>query len=36
MILSETHVWGEFAMPGRRRLAELKSVSVVSGRIEFL
>jgi hypothetical protein len=36
MILSETHAWGAFAMPGFRRLVELKSVSIVSGRIEFL
>ncbi len=36
MILSETHAWGSFATPKMRRLVELKSVSVVSGRIEFL
>jgi hypothetical protein len=36
MILSETHAWGTFAMPGHQRLVNLKSVSVVSGRIEFL
>ncbi len=36
MILSDTHAWGKLAMPGRHRLAELKSVSVVSGRVEFL
>lgn len=36
MILSETHAWGSFATPEMRRLVELKSVSVVSGRIEFL
>jgi hypothetical protein len=36
MILSNTHAWGTFAMPGRPRLVELKSISVVSGSIEFL
>jgi len=36
MILSNTHAWGEFTVPGRRRFEELKSISVVSGRLEFL
>jgi hypothetical protein len=36
MILSDTHAWGSFAIPGQKRLIELKSISVVSGRIEFL
>lgn len=36
LILSNTHAWGEFIVPGRRRFEELKSVSVVSGRLEFL
>jgi len=36
MILSETHAWGSFALPGWRRPVELGSVSVVSGRVEFL
>jgi hypothetical protein len=36
MILSNTHAWGKFAVPGRHRLEELKSISVVSGRLEFL
>jgi len=36
VILSDTHAWGEFALPGRRQFEKLKSVSVVSGRVEFL
>lgn len=36
LILSNTHAWGEFIAPARRRFEELKSVSVVSGRLEFL
>ena len=36
LILSNTHAWGEFAVPGCRRFEELKSISVVSGRLEFL
>ena len=36
MILSETHAWGSFAVPGQKRLIELKRISVVSEKIEFL
>jgi len=36
LILSNTHAWGEFAVPGHRRFEELKSVSVVSGWVEYL
>lgn len=36
MILSNTHAWGEFVVPGRRRFEELRSISVVSGRLAFL
>jgi hypothetical protein len=36
MILSETHAWGSFALPGWRRFVKLSSVSVVAGRVEFL
>jgi hypothetical protein len=36
MILSATHAWGSFAIPRKKQLIELKSISVVSGRIEFL
>jgi len=36
MILSETHAWGSFSLPGLRRLVGLNSISVVSGRVEFL
>jgi hypothetical protein len=36
VILSDTHAWGEFAVPGRRRFVELTSISVVSARLEFL
>jgi len=36
IILSKTHAWGEFAVPGRRQFVELGSISVVSARLEFL
>jgi hypothetical protein len=36
IILSNTHAWGEFSVPGRRQFEELRSVSGVSGRLEFL
>ena len=36
IILSNTHAWGEFAVPGCRHFVELKSISVVSARLEFL
>lgn len=36
MILSRTHAWGLFTLPGLRGFAKLTKCSVVSGRIEFL
>jgi hypothetical protein len=36
MILSNTHAWGSFAIPGQTWLIDLKNTSVVSGRVEFL
>lgn len=36
MILSDTHVWGSFGIPGQQRMVEFTSASVVSGRVEFL
>jgi hypothetical protein len=36
IILSNTHAWGAFALPGVARLTKLKKVSVVSGGVEFL
>lgn len=36
VILSDTHAWGEFAVPERRRFVALTSISVVSARLEFL
>jgi hypothetical protein len=36
IILSNTHAWGKFAVPGRRRFEKLRSISVVSARLEFL
>jgi hypothetical protein len=36
LILSTTHAWGEFVIPGKWRFVELTAISVVSERVEFL